>query len=280
MELKELNFRVARAGLHFYEEPFISGERGSGTVFFTGCDLRCLFCQNYEISRGGKGVNLNGEELLSVFAALEAQGAENINLVTPSPWLKRLIPVLKEYKTRGKLPIVWNSSGCEDAADLRELEGCVDVWLPDFKYSDDDMARSYSGAENYFAKARAALAEMRRQTPHEEFDERGMMKKGVCVRHLMLPGGVKNAEGVMRAVADVDPDIYVSVMAQYFPTPNVAEHPLLSRRITKEEYEKAVDAFFAAGLKNGFSQDPESATEDYVPDFDPSEVLRMIGKKR
>ena len=259
MELKELNFRVARAGLHFYEEPFISGERGSGTVFFTGCDLRCLFCQNYEISRGGKGVNLNGEELLSVFAALEAQGAENINLVTPSPWLKRLVPVLKEYKTRGKLPIVWNSSGCEDAADLRKLEGCVDVWLPDFKYSDDDMARSYSGAENYCAKARAALAEMRRQAPHEEFDERGMMKKGVCVRHLVLPGGVKNAEGVMRAVADVDPDIYVGVMAQYFPTPNVAEHPLLSRRITKEEYEKAVDAFFAAGGEDGVSEEPGNA---------------------
>lgn len=278
MELDKLRFRVARAGLHFYEEPFISGDGGSGTVFFCGCDLSCVFCQNYEISHGGKGVNIDGEELLRLFRTLEAQGAENINLVTPSPWAKRLFPVLERFKTVSELPIVWNSSGCEDVETLRGAEGLADVWLPDFKYSDDALAREYSGADDYFRRACAALAEMRRQTPRDVFDARGMMKKGVCVRHLVLPGGTDNAAGVMRAIAAVDSDIYVSVMAQYFPTPAVAGHPLLSRRITRGEYDAAVQSFFDAGLKNGFTQDPESATEDYVPDFDAQEVLRLLGR--
>lgn len=277
METGELRFRVARAGLHFYEEPFISGKGGSGTVFFTGCDLRCMFCQNHEISRGGKGVNISGEELLRLFAILEEKGAENINLVTPSPWTKQLIPVLERFKTTSELPVVWNSSGYEDVELLREAEGLVDVWLPDFKYSDDSLAEKYSGVKGYSARAFAAISEMRRQAPKDVFDKRDMMKKGVCVRHLVLPCGVDNAAGVMRAIARIDKNMFVSVMAQYFPTPAVANHPVLSRRITREEYDAAVEAFFAAGLNNGLSQDPESATEDYVPDFDAEEVLRLLG---
>ena len=274
MDLKSLTFRIARVGLHRFEEPCISGENGSGTVFFSGCDMRCPFCQNAEISRDGKGVNVNGEELLSLFLHLEKEGAENLNLVTPTPWAERLIPALKEYKTRGKLPVVWNSNGADVLQHLRGLEGLVDVWLPDLKYSDPALA-----LENYPERARAALKEMRRQAPEDVFDERGMMRKGVIVRHLVLPGAADNTAGAMRMIADIDRTLFVSVMAQYFPTPAVKDHPLLSRRVTAAEYDKALDAFFAAGLKNGFSQDPESATEDYVPDFAGSieELKDLLG---
>ena len=267
MDLKSLTFRIARVGLHRFEEPCISGENGSGTVFFSGCDMRCPFCQNAEISRDGKGVNVNGEELLSLFLHLEKEGAENLNLVTPTPWAERLIPALKEYKTRGKLPVVWNSNGADALPHLRGLEGLVDVWLPDLKYSDLALALEYGAPEDYPERARAALKEMRRQAPEDVFDERGMMRKGVIVRHLVLPGAADNTAGAMRMIADIDRTLFVSVMAQYFPTPAVKDHPLLSRRVTAAEYDKALDAFFDAGLKNGFSQDPESATEDYVPDF-------------
>lgn len=279
MDLKSLTFRIARVGLHRFEEPCISGENGSGTVFFSGCDMRCPFCQNAEISRDGKGVNVNGEELLSLFLHLEKEGAENLNLVTPTPWAERLIPALKEYKTRGKLPVVWNSNGADALPHLRGLEGLVDVWLPDLKYSDPSLALEYGAPEDYPERARAALKEMRRQAPEDAFDERGMMRKGVIVRHLVLPGAADNTAGAMRMIADIDRTLFVSVMAQYFPTPAVKDHPLLSRRVTAAEYDKALDAFFAAGLKNGFSQDPESATEDYVPDFAGSieELKDLLG---
>ena len=279
MDLKSLTFRIARVGLHRFEEPCISGENGSGTVFFSGCDMRCPFCQNAEISRDGKGVNVNGEELLSLFLHLEKEGAENLNLVTPTPWAERLIPALKEYKTRGKLPVVWNSNGADALQHLRGLEGLVDVWLPDLKYSDPALALEYGAPEDYPERARAALKEMRRQAPEDVFDERGMMRKGVIVRHLVLPGATDNTAGAMRMIADIDRTLFVSVMAQYFPTPAVKDHPLLSRRLTAAEYDKALDAFFAAGLKNGFSQDPESATEDYVPDFAGSieELKDLLG---
>ena len=279
MDLKSLTFRIARVGLHRFEEPCISGENGSGTVFFSGCDMRCPFCQNAEISRDGKGVNVNGEELLSLFLHLEKEGAENLNLVTPTPWAERLIPALKEYKTRGKLPVVWNSNGADALPHLRGLEGLVDVWLPDLKYSDPALALKYGAPEDYPERARAALKEMRRQAPEDVFDERGMMRKGVIVRHLVLPGTADNTAGAMRMIADIDRTLFVSVMAQYFPTPAVKDHPLLSRRVTAAEYDKALDAFFAAGLKNGFSQDPESATEDYVPDFAGSieELKDLLG---
>ena len=270
MDIASLTFRIARTGLHRYEEPCISGENGSGTVFFSGCDMRCPFCQNAEISHSGKGVNVNGEELLSLFLHLEKEGAENINLVTPTPWAKRLIPVLKVFKTRSELPVVWNSNGADATEDVRAAEGAVDVWLPDMKYSSPSLAAEYGAPRDYPERARAALEEMRWQAPKDVFDERGMMRKGVIVRHLVLPGAAENTAGVMRAIADIDNTLYVSVMAQYFPTPAVKDHPLLSHRITREEYDAAVDAFFAAGLKNGFSQEPESATEDYVPDFENS----------
>lgn len=280
MDMSAVTFRIARAGLHFFEEPCISGAGGSGTVFFSGCDMHCPFCQNIAISRGGKGVNVSGEELLLLFDILEKRGAENINLITPTPWAKKLIPVLEVFKTRSELPVVWNSNGADDVSDLRALEGLADVWLPDFKYSDGALAKEYGAKNDYPERASAALAEMRRQAPKDVFDGDGMMKRGVCVRHLVLPGAEKNTEGVMRRIAAVDKSLYVSVMAQYFPTPAVKTHPLLSRRVTEAEYRAALDAFFAAGLENGFSQDSDSATEDYVPDFTASidEITTLLGR--
>lgn len=280
MDTDSVTVRIARAGLHFFEEPCISGAGGSGTVFFSGCDMRCPFCQNSEISRGGTGVNVTGRELLRLFGILERRGAENINLVTPTPWTKKLIPVLEEFKTRSELPVVWNSNGADDVSCLKSLEGLVDVWLPDFKYSDGALAAEYGARKDYPERADAALAEMRRQSPADVFGEDGTMKRGVCVRHLVLPGAEKNTDGVMRRIAAVDKTLYVSVMAQYFPTPAVASHHLLSRRVTEKEYRAALNSFFAAGLENGFSQDTDSATEDYVPDFTSSidEIKELLGR--
>ena len=264
MDIASLTFRIARTGLHRYEEPCISGENGSGTVFFSGCDMRCPFCQNAEISHGGKGVNVNGEELLSLLLHLEKEGAENINLVTPAPWAKRLIPVLKVFKSRSELPVVWNSNGCDDPAVVRAAGDAVDIWLPDLKYSDDALGREYSGAENCFSRSVAAISAMRALRSRDVFDERGMMREGVIVRHLVLPGAIENTKGVLRAIADIDREMYVSLMGQYFPTPAVADHPVLSRRLTEEEYNalapeeqkkrcsEVSDRFLAAGADKIF----------------------------
>lgn len=209
---------------------------------------------------------------------LQDLGAHNINLVTPSNYTNLLVSTLKKAKKAVKLPIVWNSSGYETVANIKKLEGLVDVYLPDFKYSDDNLAWEYSHAKGYFAVAYNAVKEMKRQRPNDVFDEDGIMKSGVIVRHLVLPCAVENTVGVLRAIADIDKDMIVSLMGQYFPTPNVQDHAVLSRRLTEEEYSDAVEAFFDAGLKNGFSQDLDSATEEYVPNFD-LDILKSILNK-
>lgn len=270
-------FRIARVGLHHFEEPCLSGDRGSGTIFFCGCDLRCVFCQNFEISHGGKGVNITDDQLISAMLYLEKLGAHNINLVTPSIWADKLIETLKRAKQVIKVPIVWNISGYEDVKTIQKLNGLVDIYLPDFKYSDDVMAQEYSGVKDYYATACAAIMEMHRQQPKNEFDEYGIMKKGVIVRHLVLPNAIDNTAGVLRAIADIDDDMYVSLMGQYFPTPAVEAHPILSRRLTEDEYDKATELFFDVGLKNGFSQELDSAKEEYVPDFDLDELKSVLG---
>ncbi len=270
-------YRIARVGLHHFEEPCLSGNNGSGTIFFSGCNLRCLFCQNYEISHEGKGLEVSEEELVSCMRYLEDSGAHNINLVTPSNYTNLLVSTLKKAKQTVKLPIVWNSSGYETVANLKKLEGLVDVYLPDFKYSDDALAWEYSHAKGYFDVAREAIAEMRRQQPHDVFDKAGIMQKGVIVRHLVLPAALENTRGVLSAIARIDKDMFVSLMGQYFPTPAVQGHSVLSRRLTEEEYDAATEMFFDAGLKNGFSQDLDSATEEYVPNFD-LDVLKKIIK--
>lgn len=274
-------YKIARVGLHHFEEPCLSGERGSGTIFFSGCNLRCLFCQNFEISHGGKGLEVSEKQLVSLMLYLQDSGAHNINLVTPSNYTNLLKDTLKIAKLQLKIPIVWNSSGYETVQNLKKLDGLVDIYLPDFKYSDDDLAWQYSHAKGYRKVAFDAISEMRRQQPADVFDGDGMMQKGVIVRHLVLPGALENTKGVLQDISSIDDTMYVSLMGQYFPTPNVERHPILSRRITEDEYDQATQAFFDAGLQNGFSQELDSATEEYVPDFDLDalqEILHETGK--
>lgn len=274
-------YKIARVGLHHFEEPCLSGERGSGTIFFSGCNLRCLFCQNFEISHGGKGLEVSEKQLVSLMLYLQDSGAHNINLVTPSNYTNLLKDTLKIAKSQLKIPIVWNSSGYETVQNLKKLDGLVDIYLPDFKYSDDDLAWEYSHAKGYRKIAFDAISEMRRQQPDDVFGDDGMMQKGVIVRHLVLPGALENTKGVLQDISSIDDTMYVSLMGQYFPTPNVENHPILSRRITEGEYDQATQAFFDAGLQNGFSQELDSATEEYVPDFDLDalqEILHETGK--
>lgn len=274
-------YKIARVGLHHFEEPCLSGERGSGTIFFSGCNLRCLFCQNFEISHGGKGLEVSEKQLVSLMLYLQDSGAHNINLVTPSNYTNLLKDTLKIAKSQLKIPIVWNSSGYETVQNLKKLDGLVDIYLPDFKYSDDDLAWQYSHAKGYRKVAFDAISEMRRQQPADVFGDDGMMQKGVIVRHLVLPGALENTKGVLQDISSIDDTMYVSLMGQYFPTPNVENHPILSRRITEDEYDQATQAFFDAGLQNGFSQELDSATEEYVPDFDLDalqEILHETGK--
>lgn len=274
-------YKIARVGLHHFEEPCLSGERGSGTIFFSGCNLRCLFCQNFEISHGGKGLEVSEKQLVSLMLYLQDSGAHNINLVTPSNYTNLLKDTLKIAKSQLKIPIVWNSSGYETVQNLKKLDGLVDIYLPDFKYSDDDLAWEYSHAKGYRTIAFDAISEMRRQLPDDVFGDDGMMQKGVIVRHLVLPGALENTKGVLQNISSIDDTMYVSLMGQYFPTPNVENHPILSRRITEDEYDQATQAFFDAGLQNGFSQELDSATEEYVPDFDLDalqEILHETGK--
>lgn len=274
-------YKIARVGLHHFEEPCLSGERGSGTIFFSGCNLRCLFCQNFEISHGGKGLEVSEKQLISLMLYLQDSGAHNINLVTPSNYTILLKDTLKIVKSQLKIPIVWNSSGYETVQNLKKLDGLVDIYLPDFKYSDDDLAWQYSHAKGYRKIAFDAISEMRRQQPDDVFGDDGMMQKGVIVRHLVLPGALENTKGVLQDISSIDDTMYVSLMGQYFPTPNVENHPILSRRITEDEYDQATQAFFDAGLQNGFSQELDSATEEYVPDFDLDalqEILHETGK--
>lgn len=271
-------YKIARVGLHHFEEPCLSGERGSGTIFFSGCNLRCLFCQNFEISHGGKGLEVSEKQLVSLMLYLQDSGAHNINLVTPSNYTNLLKDTLKIAKSQLKIPIVWNSSGYETVQNLKKLDGLVDIYLPDFKYSDDDLSWEYSHAKGYRKIAFDAISEMRRQQPDDVFGNDGMMQKGVIVRHLVLPGALENTKGVLQDISSIDDTMYVSLMGQYFPTPNVENHPILSRRITEDEYDQATQAFFDAGLQNGFSQELDSATEEYVPDFDLDALQQILNE--
>lgn len=271
-------YKIARVGLHHFEEPCLSGERGSGTIFFSGCNLRCLFCQNFEISHGEKGLEVSEKQLVSLMLYLQDSGAHNINLVTPSNYTNLLKDTLKIAKSQLKIPIVWNSSGYETVQNLKKLDGLVDIYLPDFKYSDDDLAWEYSHAKGYRKIAFDAISEMRRQQPDDVFGDDGMMQKGVIVRHLVLPGALENTKGILQDISSIDDTMYVSLMGQYFPTPNVENHPILSRRITEDEYDQAMQAFFDAGLQNGFSQELDSATEEYVPDFDLQALQEILNE--
>ena len=264
-------FRLARASLHFWEEPCISGENGSGAVFFSGCNLKCVYCQNFEISSENKGKAISPEKLLDIFKALEQQGANNINLVNPTHWAVQLLPVLKKWNS--KLPVIWNSSGYEDAETLKMLGGLVDIYLPDFKYIRNDRAKKYSSAEDYPQIAKAAINEMRNQLKEDVFDERGIMQKGLIIRHLILPSNTNSSLEIIDYLSENYPETYLSLMAQYTPCTELEEFPEINRGITKREYDKVVNYALDKGLEKLFIQELSSADKNFIPAFDFSGVL-------
>ena len=261
---------VARAALHMWEEPCISGEEGSGTVFFSGCSLGCKFCQNREISGGKRGKEISVERLADIFLRLQGQGANNINLVTAGHYLPQTAAALRIAKTKGlAIPVVYNSSGYEKRESLKWLEGLVDIYLPDFKYMDGELAKKYSNAQDYPEAAKTALQEMVRQTVSAQFDERGRIRRGVIVRHLLLPGHVSDSKKVVEYLYNTyGNQIYISLMNQYTPMPAMEQDPLLSRKVTAREYGRLVDYALSLGLENGFLQEGETAKESFIPAFD------------
>ena len=256
---------VARAAPHFDEEPVISGTRGSGAVFFSGCALRCRFCQNYGISHEGFGRPVSVEGLKHVYANLIAQGVHNINLVNPTHFIE---PILASLEDGLPVPVVWNTGGYERVESIRRLEGRVRVFLPDLKYRFEDAAARYSGAKGYFRHASAAIREMLRQTGPVRLGADGLIQCGVIVRHLILPGRVEESKAVLDWIAAELPGAWVSLMAQYVPMGDVQGVDALGRRLTQEEYDAVVDHLFALGLEDGFVQELSSAEEKYIPAFD------------
>ena len=261
--------RIARAALHMWEEPCISGTRGSGAIFFSGCGLKCIFCQNEAISHGGEGETVSVVRLAEIFRELEAQGAHNINLVTAAQFVPAVIEALKLY--RPKIPIVYNSSGYERIETLRMLEGYVDIYLPDFKYIDPGMAKLLSGAEDYPEVAMEAIREMLRQTGPAVYDEDGMMLRGTQIRHLVLPGMTGDSMKILSVIADEFPGAAVSLMGQYVPFGKALDMPGLNRRLKKKEYARVLAHMEAIGLP-GYRQALESATDAFVPAFDMTGV--------
>ncbi len=265
--------RVARTSLHQWEEPCITGEHGSGTVFFTGCNLKCIFCQNHNIADGSVGKVFSVEELAEAFLRLQEKNASNINLVTAGHFVKQVAEALIVAKEKGlTIPVVYNSSGYETVESLRLLEGLVDVYLPDCKYFSSEIAKKYSNAENYFEVAAKAIEEMVRQTGKPVFDnEKGTMLKGVIVRHLVLPGHTKDSMAVLNYLWDKYGDaVYISVMNQYTPMVHQALYKNLNRRVTKREYDRVLDYLLSLGVENAFIQEGETAKESFVPKFDCS----------
>lgn len=263
------NFRVARAALHFWEEPCISGKEGSGTVFFSGCNLKCVFCQNNEISAENKGVEISDDKLISIFENLISQGANNINLVNPTHYAKGLAKVLGRWKS--PVPIVYNSSGYEEVETLKALDGLIDIYLPDLKYIRVEKAMRYSKAADYFEKASAALLEMRRQV-EDKFDG-DIMKSGMIIRHLILPQNTNSSIAVLDFIKSNFPNTFVSLMAQYTPCGDLSEFPEINRKITKREYEKVVNYAFDNSFDKLFIQELSSADKSFIPKFDFTGVL-------
>ena len=260
---------LARAALHMWEEPCISGKEGSGAVFFSGCSLGCKFCQNGQISRGQTGEKVTADRLADIFLELQQQKANNINLVTAGHFLPQVAEAIEKSRNRGlQIPVVYNSSGYEKSEMLKLLEGLVDIYLPDFKCMDPELAEKYSYARDYPEVAKEALKEMVRQTGTPEFDRRGIMKKGVIVRHLLLPGHVKDSRRVLEyLLSTYGKEIYISLMNQYTPMPAMKDDPRLSRKVTDREYQRLIDYGLQLGLENGFIQEGETAKESFIPEF-------------
>lgn len=261
---------AARAALHMWEEPCISGSEGSGTVFFSGCNMGCVFCQNGSIADGSVARQITTERLAEIFLELQQKGANNINLVTPTHYVPQIKEALVSAKRQGLiLPVLYNTSGYERVETIKGLEGLVDIYLPDMKYVSPALSSKYSHAGNYFRCAKEALKEMVRQIPKAEFDDRDMMKCGVIVRHLVLPGCVEDSKRVIRYLhQNFGEHIYISIMNQYTPVREFPDMPELSRTLSKEEYDEVVDYAVSIGVEQGFVQEGETAKESFIPVFD------------
>ena len=260
---------AARAALHFWEEPCISGTQGSGAIFFSGCTLRCCFCQNYKISRAPQGKSISSERLAEIFLELQEQDAHNINLVTATHYLPWILPALDMVKKQLHIPVVYNCGGYERLETIQALRSYVDIWLPDLKYFSSNLSRRYSQAPDYFDRASAAIRQMILQTGTPVFDAQGIMHKGVIIRHLVLPGQKEDSIQLIKWMAEELPkkQFYISLLSQYTPYEKNPDFPELNRRITSYEYQKVVDTALESGLEQGFMQKRTSAKEEYTPSF-------------
>lgn len=265
--------KVARAALHFWEETCISGTKGSGTVFFSGCSMHCVFCQNEEISQGLVGKEISRERLAEIFLELQEKGANNINLVTPGQYVPHIVWAVERARNEGlRIPIIYNTSSYEKVDTLKRLEGIVDVYLPDYKYYSSELAARYSNAPDYPEVAKAAIAEMVRQQPQPVFyeaDGQELMRNGVIVRQLLLPGQLQDAKNIVKYLHDTyGNQIYISLMNQFTPLPHVEKYPELNKKVSKRTYEKYIDYAIEIGVENGFIQEGDVAEESFIPEFD------------
>ena len=274
--------KVARAALHYWEEPCISGTEGSGAVFFSGCSLHCVFCQNHNIANGTAGKEITVERLAEIFLELQEKKANNINLVTPGHFVPQIVTALERAKGQGlTIPIVYNTSSYENVDTIKKLEGLVDIYLPDFKYMSPDLSKKYSHAADYGVVAKAAIAEMVRQTGAAKFtgsevdpvEDGALMRRGTIVRHLLLPGCTEDSKAVIRYLYETYGDrIYISIMNQFTPLEGLKDYPELNRRITEAEYDEVVDYAIDLGVECGFIQEGDTAEESFIPEFDGERV--------
>ncbi|QGU96583.1 radical SAM protein [Clostridium bovifaecis] len=262
--------KVARVSLHQWEEPCISGARGSGTVFFSNCNLKCVFCQNHAISSGGIGKEISIDRLSEIFLEQQARGAHNINLVTPTHYVPQIISALKIARSKGlNVPIVYNTNSYESVSTIKALKGYIDIYIPDLKYYKDKYAIKYSNAANYFKKASAAIEEMFSQVGEPKFNKEGLMTRGVIVRHLMLPGLLFDSKNIIDYIYRTFKDsVYISIMNQYTPTHDVRNYPEINKTINQKHYEALIDYCLSLGVNNAFIQDEGTASESFIPDFD------------
>ncbi|MBO5348694.1 MAG: radical SAM protein [Clostridia bacterium] len=265
--------KIALASVHHYEEPCISGINGSGTVFFSNCNLNCIYCQNYEISQQGKGKVISIEHLAQIFINQQNKNVNNINLVTPTMYVPQIIEAIKIAKNNGlNIPIIYNSNGYENIETIKMLKGYIDIYLPDLKYYSNEIAKKYSKVDNYFEIAVNAIKEMQNQVGNPVFDNNGIIKKGVIIRHLILPNHLLNTKNILKYIKEnFSEDTYISLMAQYFPTHKAKEDKLINRKLTKKEYKQIENYLYSLNLKNGYIQELGEHEEEYVPNFDFSE---------
>lgn len=261
--------KIALASVHNYEEPCISGKNGSGTIFFSNCNLSCIYCQNYKISQLGKGYELSVEELANIMLKQQEKGVNNINLVTPTMYVYQIIEAIKIARKRGlNIPIIYNTNGYENVKTIQDLNGYVDIYLPDLKYYSNEISKKYSKIDNYFKYATEAIKEMYKQVESPIFDENGIIKKGLIIRHLVLPNHLQNSKHILKWIKENMPeDTYVSVMAQYFPTYKAKEDNLINRKLNKKEYREIEEFLYTLNLENGYMQELGEHEEEYVPNF-------------